>query len=68
MSTYRSGTGEVTHRIPVELAYDEAIALAEIAATFPEGPARQGLERVRRALAIEAPEFAEEPEWWRGEE
>lgn len=68
MKTYRTASGVETHRIPVELTLEEAIALAAVAPNFDGSdlPLATGLARIRHALAIEAPEYAEEPEWARG--
>lgn len=66
--TYRTASGLETHRIPVEFTFEEAEALARLADNFEgaDGPFATALRRVRKQLAVEAPEWQDEPEWARG--
>lgn len=67
MERYTTASGVTTVRLRVELTYDEAVALSVMAGEGAwDKDAQAGLDRIRKTLAVEAPEMSEEPEWARG--
>ena len=70
MTTYRTASGRETVRYAVEFTVEELLALADFQRVTPPdaSPLSSALDRCKRTVAVELPECAEEPAWWRGEQ
>lgn len=67
MTTYRTASGRETVRYAVEFTVEELLALADFQRVTPPdaSPLSSALDRCKRTVAVELPECAEEPRFWR---
>lgn len=67
MTTYRTASGHETVRYAVEFTVEELLALADFQRITPPdaSPLSSALDRCKRTVAVELPEYAEEPRFWR---
>lgn len=68
MKRYATASGVETVRVAVEFTVPELLALADFQRVTPPeaSPLSSALDRCKRTVAVELPEYAEEPEWARG--